>query len=72
MEMLYGYSVVAELRPGTRYDEVVAALGGHGELVASPPEIRPALERAFSSGLPAVVNTLTDPAVAYPRRSNLA
>ncbi len=30
MEMLYGYSVVAELRPGTRYDEVVRALGGHG------------------------------------------
>jgi acetolactate synthase-1/2/3 large subunit len=71
MEMLYGYSVVAELRPGTRYDEVVTALGGHGELVATPAELRPALERAFSSGLPAVVNTLTDPAVAYPRRSNL-
>ncbi|MET0995554.1 MAG: acetolactate synthase [Mycobacterium sp.] len=72
MEMLYGYSVVAELRPGTRYDEVVTALGGHGELVASPGELRPALQRAFASGLPAVVNTLTDPAVAYPRRSNLA
>jgi acetolactate synthase I/II/III large subunit len=71
MEMLYGYSVVAELRPGTRYDEVVRALGGHGELVAHPGEIRPALERALASGLPAVVNTLTDPAVAYPRRSNL-
>ncbi len=36
MEMLYGYSVVAELRPGTRYDEVVRALGGHGELVSTP------------------------------------
>ncbi len=34
MEFLYGYSVVAELRPETRYDEVVEALGGHGELVA--------------------------------------
>ena len=61
MEMLYGYSVVAELRPGTRYDEVVTALGGHGELVSTPAELRPALERAFASGLPAVVNTLTDP-----------
>ena len=71
MEMLYGYSVVAELRPSTRYDEVVRALGGHGELVAHPGEIRPALERALASGLPAVVNMLTDPAVAYPRRSNL-
>ena len=72
MEMLYGYSVVAELRPGTRYDQVVTALGGHGELVATPADLRPALERAFSAGLPAVVNALTDPAVAYPRRSNLA
>jgi acetolactate synthase-1/2/3 large subunit len=72
MEALYGYSVVAELRPETRYDEVVEALGGHGELVATPAELRPALKRAFGSGLPAVVNVLTDPAVAYPRRSNLA
>ncbi|SPM26921.1 acetolactate synthase [Mycobacterium terramassiliense] len=72
MEALYGYSVVAELRPGTRYDEVVRALGCHGELVSAPVELRPALERAFSSGLPAVVNVLTDPSVAYPRRSNLA
>lgn len=72
MEALYGYSVVAELRPGTRYDEVARGLGGHGELVAAPGELRPALERAFASGLPAVVNVLTDPDVAYPRRSNLA
>ena len=67
-----GYSVVAELRPGTRYDEVVPALGGYGELVSSPDELGPALERAFAAGLPAVVNTLTDPTMAYPRRSNLA
>ncbi|MDT5018896.1 MAG: hypothetical protein QOD39_5056 [Mycobacterium sp.] len=72
MEAIYGYSVVAELRPGTRYDEVVTALGGYGELVSTPAELRPALERAFSAGLPAVVNALTDPTVAYPRRSNLA
>jgi acetolactate synthase-1/2/3 large subunit len=71
MEAIYGYSVVAELRPGTRYDEVVRALGGHGELVSTPAELRPALTRALGSGLPAVVNVLTDPAVAYPRRSNL-
>ncbi|MFZ3302739.1 MAG: acetolactate synthase [Mycobacterium sp.] len=72
MTALYGYSVVAELRPGTRYDEVVRALGGHGELVSTPAELRPALTRALGSGLPAVVNVLTDPDVAYPRRSNLA
>nr|WP_090277321.1 acetolactate synthase [Mycolicibacterium komanii]CRL71641.1 thiamine pyrophosphate-dependent protein [Mycolicibacterium komanii] len=72
MEAIYGYSVVADLRPGTRYDEVVTALGGHGELVSTPAELRPALDRAFASALPAVVNVLTDPTVAYPRRSNLA
>ncbi|VAZ75825.1 Acetolactate synthase large subunit IlvG [Mycobacterium persicum] len=72
MEALYGYSVVAELRPGTRYDEVARALGAHGELVSTPAELRPALQRAFASGLPSVVNVLTDPTVAYPRRSNLA
>jgi acetolactate synthase-1/2/3 large subunit len=72
MEFLYGYSVAADLRPGTRYDEVVAALGGHGELVERPADLRPALERAFSAGAPALVNVLTDPEVVYPRRSNLA
>jgi acetolactate synthase-1/2/3 large subunit len=72
MEFLYGYSVAAELRPETRYDEVVAALGGHGELVRTPAEVKPALERAFSAGRPALVNVLTDPSIAYPRQSNLA
>jgi acetolactate synthase-1/2/3 large subunit len=72
MEFLYGYSVAAELRPATRYDEVVTALGGHGELVERPADLQPALERAFAAGRPALVNVLTDPAVVYPRKSNLA
>jgi acetolactate synthase-1/2/3 large subunit len=72
MEFIYGYSVAAELTPETRYDSVVEALGGHGELVRAPGELRPALERAFAAGVPALVNVLTDPSVAYPRRSNLA
>jgi acetolactate synthase-1/2/3 large subunit len=72
MEFLYGYSVAAELRPGTRYDQVVEALGCHGELVERPADLKPALERAFSAGAPALVNVLTDPDVVYPRRSNLA
>jgi acetolactate synthase-1/2/3 large subunit len=55
MQLIYGYSVAVDLRPETRYDQVVEALGGHGELVRSP----------------ALVNVLTDPAIAYPRRSNL-
>ena len=72
MEFLYGYSVAADLQPGLRYDEVVRTLGGHGELVERPEELRPALERAFSSGKPALVNVLTDPTVVYPRKANLA
>jgi acetolactate synthase-1/2/3 large subunit len=72
MEFLYGYSVAAELRPETRYDQVVEALGGHGELVRAPDELRPALERAFAAGRPALVNVLTDPSIAYPRKSVLA
>jgi len=72
MEHIYGYSVAAELRPETRYDVLVEALGGHGELVRTPAQLRPALERAFAAGAPALVNVLTDPSVAYPRRSSLA
>jgi thiamine pyrophosphate-dependent acetolactate synthase large subunit-like protein len=72
MEFLYGYSVAADLRPGTRYDEVVRALGCQGELVERPQQLRGALERALAADGPALVNVLTDPAIAYPRRSNLA
>jgi acetolactate synthase I/II/III large subunit len=72
MESLYGYSIAADLQQGARYDQVVAALGGHGELVRKPDELRSALERAFESGKPALVNVLTDPSVVYPRRAVLA
>lgn len=71
MEFLYGYSVAADLRPATRYDQVVEVLGGYGELVDRPQDLGPALQRAFSCGKPALVNVLTDPSVAYPRKSNL-
>jgi len=72
MEFLYGYSIAAELRPGTPYEQIIEALGGHGELVTEPAELRPALERAFASGKPALVNVLTDPEVVYPRKAVLA
>jgi thiamine pyrophosphate-dependent acetolactate synthase large subunit-like protein len=44
----------------TRYDRMAQGLGAHGEFVEKPQEIRPALERAFASGKPAVVNVMTD------------
>jgi acetolactate synthase-1/2/3 large subunit len=40
--------------------------------VSTAQDVKPALERAFSSGKPALVNVLTDPSVVYPRKSNLA
>jgi acetolactate synthase-1/2/3 large subunit len=72
MRALYGYDVAADLQAGCRYDEVVRALGGAGETVAKPDQIGPALDRALASGVPYLVNVLTDPGVAYPRSSNLA
>jgi len=71
MQSVLGTSIACDLRPGTRYDKVVEALGGHGELVERPEDIRPALERAFKAGVPAVVNVLTDPTAEYPRSSIL-
>ena len=72
MEFLYGYSVAAKLQPETRYDELVETLGCDGILVREPGELKPALERAFASGRPTLVNVLTDPEIAYPRKANLA
>ena len=72
MNAMYGYDVAADLQPGLRYDDVVKALGGAGETVEKASEIGPALTRAFESGVPYLVNVLTDPADAYPRSSNLA
>jgi acetolactate synthase-1/2/3 large subunit len=72
MQMLFGYDVVAELRPGTRYDLVAEALGAHGELVRAPRELGAALDRGFAYEGFSVLNVLTDPDDAYPRSSNLA
>src|SRR3954451_15510331 len=69
MQMLYGYDVIADLAPGTRYDKIVEALGGGGELVTDPAEIGPALDRAFASGVPYLVNVLTDVKATYPRNT---
>ncbi|HYK67884.1 MAG TPA: acetolactate synthase [Streptosporangiaceae bacterium] len=67
MQALYGYDVAADLQPGCRYDQVVTALGGRGELVTDPDGIGPALRRAFDSGQPYIVNVVTDPKNVYPR-----
>ena len=66
MRFLYGYDVLADLQP-SRYDQVVSALGGAGEMVSNIAELGKALDRAMNSGVPYVVNVMTDPEVAYPR-----
>jgi acetolactate synthase-1/2/3 large subunit len=67
MQALYGYDVAADLQPQCRYDQVVSALGGAGELVTRPGDIASALRRAFDSGAPYLVNVATDPKNVYPR-----
>jgi acetolactate synthase-1/2/3 large subunit len=68
---MLGISVAADLAPRTRYDKVVDALGGYGEMVDRPDQIRPALDRAFASGVPACINVICDPEAEYPRSSVL-
>jgi acetolactate synthase-1/2/3 large subunit len=48
-----------------RYDQVVAAFGGHGEYVETAAELPAAIERAIASGKPACVNIMIE-SVAAP------
>ncbi len=57
---LYGRAAATELEP-VRYDKMAEALGAHGEYVKEAGQLPSALERAFSSGKPAVVNIKTGP-----------
>jgi len=62
-EAMYGEgnAPAAELSTSTPYHEMVKGLGGHGELVTDPKDLRPALERAFDAGVPTCVNVIVDP-----------
>lgn len=51
----------ATLLAPTRYDKIVEAMGGYGELVTDPAELIPALERAVASNTVACVNVMLDP-----------
>lgn len=59
-EIIYGRTIGTELG-FKHYERIVEALGGYGEYVEKPQDIRPALERAFASGVPACINVRTDP-----------
>jgi len=43
-----------------RYDLVVTALGGHGELVEYAEDLAPAITRALASGKPACINVMIE------------
>jgi acetolactate synthase-1/2/3 large subunit len=42
------------------YQKIAEAFGGYGERVEKPEDIRPALERAAASGVPAVINVIVE------------
>ena len=60
---LYGRPVATDLLP-TRYDQVVQGLGGYGELVEDPNDLKPALERAIASRRPALLNVSVQRAIS--------
>jgi acetolactate synthase-1/2/3 large subunit len=61
IDMVTPERAIATALAPTRYDKVVEALGGYGELVENPDDLGAALERAFASGKPACINVTLDP-----------
>jgi thiamine pyrophosphate-dependent acetolactate synthase large subunit-like protein len=53
-------TVASMLGDNCRYDKIVEGMGGHGEFVEKPEDIRPAMQRALDSGKPACVNVIMD------------
>ena len=52
------------------YDKFAQMLGGYGEEVRDPKDIRPALERARESGKPSLINVWIDPDAFAPGTMN--
>jgi thiamine pyrophosphate-dependent acetolactate synthase large subunit-like protein len=61
-EALYGEgnAPAAFLSQEAGYERMVEGLGGYGERVTDPGQIRPALQRAFDAGVPACINVIVD------------
>ncbi len=60
-----GSGLATYLSQDTDYAKIMEGMGGHAERVTEPDEIRPALERAFASGKPALLDVVIDPDVSY-------
>ena len=66
-ELCYGGErVIGSHLGAVRYDKVVEALGGYGELVEKDADLLPAIKRALASGKPACVNVMTDTCAISP------
>jgi len=53
--------------PDIRYDKMFAEMDCHTEFVVEPEQIRPALERSFSSGKTSLINVIPDNTVLPPQ-----
>jgi acetolactate synthase-1/2/3 large subunit len=65
-KMVFGkkfFGLGSSLSSETRYDKYAEAFNCHGELVTDPNDIGPALQRAFDSNVPAVIDVRIDPKV---------
>ena len=60
---LYGRAVATDLRQ-SRYEQIVQGLGGHGEFVERPEDLKPALERALAANKPALLNVAIERAIS--------
>ena len=60
-----GKGLATYLSQATNYAKIMEGMGGHGERVSDPAAIRPALERAFASGKPALLDVVIDQTVSY-------
>jgi acetolactate synthase-1/2/3 large subunit len=60
-----GRAIATFLSQDTDYAKIMEGMGGYSERVTDPAEIKPALDRAFSSGKPAVLDVVIDPDIGY-------
>ena len=61
---------IGNMMGDVHFDDFAKMLGGHGEEVRDPKDIRPALERAQESGLPSLINVWIDPDAYSPGTQN--
>jgi thiamine pyrophosphate-dependent acetolactate synthase large subunit-like protein len=61
-----GFERINMFQPNIRYEQIMLAFGGHGEVVERPEELRPAFERARLSGIASCINVKVDPYIPYP------